>query len=166
MILHARPLETQIARESMRTNRFRQLAALITTVVITVAGIFLIADYRKTIELRRQIGSIVLGTTEREILATLGPPDSVAQGGRSDLESAELVSGYAVWTYCSRFDWDGQRSRWNDSSFFRYWLSRMNPTTNDDHDAVITLWIRDGRLAVIENAAIETLFGRSPMLSL
>lgn len=47
-----------------------------------------------------------------------------------------------------------------------YWMSRLNPTIDYNHDAVIELWLRNGKLDTIENTVIDNLIGRTPMISL
>lgn len=135
------------------------ILACFTTLIVVV-------DYRKTMFLRNQIGSIRVGTSESEILKLIGSPDSISTGSRPDPLTGERVDGFSVWKYCSRFDWDGQRSRWNDASFLPYWTSRISPRIDDDHDAVIELWIRNGQLQTIESSVIDNLLGRNPTLSL
>ena len=135
------------------------ILACITTLVLVV-------DYRKTMILRNQIRTISVGTSESEIINLVGSPDSIWTGSRPDALTGEMMDGYKVWKHCSRFDWDGQRSRWNDASFLPYWISRIDPRVDDDHDAVIELWIRNGRLQTIENSVIDNLLGQNPTLSL
>jgi hypothetical protein len=135
-------------------------------ILASLTTVVLVVDYRKTIALRDHVGKISIGASESEILNLIGSPDSVSTGSRSDPLTGEMVDGYSVWKYCSRFDWDGQRSRWNDSSFLPYWMSRINPTIDNNHDAVIELWIRSGQLQSIENSVIDNLLGRNPTLSL
>ena len=142
------------------------MLALVTATLLLPIAALLIMDYRKTIRLRNQVVRFAIGTPENEIIASLGKPDSIGQGSRPDVETGEMVRGYTVWIYCSRFDWDGVRSRWNDASFIPYWFSRLSPIVDDDHDSVIELWIRNGKLDAIENAVDETLIGRHPLLSI
>ncbi len=144
---------------------WRVLSGL-TLILGCLTTVVLVSDYRKTIILRDQIGKISVGTSESEILNLIGSPDSVWTGSRPDPLTGEMVDGYTVWKYCSRFDWDGQRSRWKDASFLPYWISRIDPTIDVNHDAVIELWIRSGQLQAIENSVIDNLLGRNPTLSL
>jgi hypothetical protein len=136
------------------------------TLLTILAATVLVADYRRTLRLRDNVGTLETGTSENDILNVLGPPNSVGTGSRTDPSSGQTVSGYAVWTYCSNFDWDGQRSRWNDQTFIPYWMSRLNPTIDCEHDAVIELWLRNGKLDAIENSVIDNLIGRNPTISL
>jgi hypothetical protein len=126
----------------------------------------LAADYKKTLNLRHRIGKLQAGSSADDIVRLLGQPDAIWTGSRYDESSGELMDGYEIWKYCSRFDWDGQRSRWNDAPFVPYWLSRLDPSKNESHDSVIELWIRNGKLEVVENAVIENLIGRHPTLSI
>lgn len=135
-------------------------------ILACITAVALVADYRKTIFLRNQIGLMSTGTSESDVLNLLGPPDSVWNGSRRDPSTGKMVGGYSVWIYCSRFDWDGQRSRWNDAPFMPYWMSRIDPAIDNNYDAVIELWLRNGQLESIENSVIENLLGRTPKLSL
>ena len=86
---------------------------------------------------------------EHELISLLGEPDS----------TRTIISGwdkeerqYDCWTYCSQLDWDGMRNRWNDQPEFTYWLSRIDPSKDEEYDAVLRLYLRHGKLAGIENA--------------
>ena len=143
-----------------------RVVGVLSLLLACIFAVVLVADYRKALRLRNQIGSISIDTSESDILTLLGPPDSVGSGSRPDLSTGEMVGGYSVWSYCSRFDWDGQRSRWNDAPFLPYWMSRIDPTIDHDHDSVIELWLRNGKLEAIENSVTDNLLGRNPTLSL
>ena len=146
-------------------KRFWRILALLVASVLLPIIAMLIIDYRKTIGLRSRVDSLPIGTPENELLAALGAPDAVSQGSLM-FERNVTVHGYTVWTYCSRFDWDGIRSRWNDASFVPYWFSRLSPTVDRDHDAVIELWIRNGKLEEIKKAVDADLIGHHPILSI
>lgn len=128
--------------------------------VIAIAA----TDYKKTFDLRNRIDTLLAGTSAEDIITVLGPPDAIWTGSRHDQSSGELLDGYEIWKYCSRFDWDGQRTRWNDAPFVTYWLSRLDPSKNDAYDSVIELWTRNGKLEAVENLVIENLIGRNPIL--
>ena len=66
--------------------------------------------------------------------------------------------------YCSRFDWDGVRSRWDDQPFLEYWQTRLSGEIDEQRDSVIQLTMRDGVLENIENAVSENLIGYYPTL--
>lgn len=133
------------------------------TLLCMLVATLLVTDYRRTVRLRGNVGTLTTGTSEKDILNRLGLPDYVGTGSRADRSTGQMVTGYAVWTYCSAFDWDGHRSRWNDQSFIPYWMSRLNPTIDSGHDAVIELWLRNGKLDAIENSA--EVDDRNPMIS-
>lgn len=140
------------------------MSCLVLLILFMVIAFFAM-DYKKTLDLRYRMGTLHAGMPADDIVTLLGPPDAIWTGSRNDEPSGELLDGYEIWKYCSRFDWDGQRSRWNDAPFISYWLSRLNPLKNDSHDAVIELWIRNGKLEAVENSVIEDLIGRNPTLS-
>ncbi len=150
----------------MRKPRWlwRAMSCLVLLMLFMVIATFAM-DYKKTLDLRNWMGTLQAGTPVDDIVTLLGPPDAILTGSRHDESSGELLDGCEIWKYCSRFDWDGQRSRWNDAPFIPYWLSRLNPSKNDSHDAVIELWIRNGKLEAVENSVIEGLIGRNPTLS-
>lgn len=116
---------------------------------------------------RLRIGTqfLAAGEAESRILQHLGPASSIRKGSRID-STGNSIGGYTVWIYCTSFDWNGIRSRWNETSLIPYWFSRINPAVDDHNDAVIVLWIRNGKLDVIENATGENLFGIHPQISL
>ena len=101
------------------------------------AAAILLVDYRKTVRLRNQIETLAVGTAELDVIRSLGQPDAIWNGSRPDEATGNMVGGYAMWIYCSRFDWNWQRSRWNDAPFVPYWVSRLDPSVDKDHDAVV-----------------------------
>ncbi len=161
------PGRSSFRDQAMRKGKWvwRFLGGL-SLILACLTTLVLVVDYRKTMILRNQIRTISVGTSESEIMNLIGSPDSIWTGSRPNALTGEMVDGYTVWKYCSRFDWDGQRSRWNEASFLPYWISRIDPRVYDDHDAVIVLWIRNGRLQTIENSVIDNLLGRNSTLSL
>ena len=133
--------------------------------VVLAVVILLMIDYQRLVYLRGQTDVLTTGLSETEIVSCLGQPDATWSGSRTD-STGETAAGYTIWIYCTRFDWDGVRSKWTDSPFLPYWCSRLNPSVHDYHDAAVWLWVRNGRLEVIENPVDENLIGRHPMISL
>lgn len=140
----------------IRTKRFWIALSVICAVASWFATLPIQRDYRRTTFLRSQVAAIALGTETEEIIAILGQPD--ARWPQPD--------SAVTWIYCSKFDWDGVRSRWTDQPFLEYWQTRLSGEIDEQHDAVIELRLRDGVLESIENSVPENLLGYYPKLSL
>jgi hypothetical protein len=154
VIRNVRPLKlSQSAVKLIRKKRFWIIVTIAFIVASWVATPFL-RDYRRTVFLRSQVRAIPLGSNSGEIVEILGQPDTI---WRQPDSSVVLV-------YCSRFDWDGVRSRWDDQPFLEYWLTRLSGEIDEQRDSVIKLTMRDGVLENIENAVSENLIGYNPTL--
>ena len=164
------PLEPAERRRSssriqMHIKRFWQILGATTAALFSCVTIIMVADYRNTLRLRSQIGMLAIGSTVDDVHTQLGEPTDIWTATLENEETGAFDDDYTYWKYCSQFDWDGQRSRWNDAPFIPYWLSRLNPQVDGDHDSVVVLRFKDGRLVSTENSVVENLIGRNPAIS-
>ncbi len=153
------------SRNPMQIKRFWRILGATSATLFLCVAIIMVVDYRSTIRLRSQIGMLAIGTKEDDVRAQMGDPTDVWTATLENEETGVFDAGCTYWNYCSQFDWDGQRSRWNDAPFIPYWLSRLNPQVDGDHDSVVVLRFKDGRLDSTENSIVENLIGRNPVIS-
>ncbi len=140
----------------LTAKKFWTTLAVIAACLLLACVLLLTKDYRRVSKLREFAHGTNIGTPESEILATLGQPDEIFN--QSD--------GSVVWVYCSQFDWDGFRTRWNDQPFITDWMTRLNPSTDAAFDDVIEIGIEHGKIEWIREANEKTFFGGHPALSL
>jgi len=100
-------------------------------------------DYLRLQEIRQMSLKIQPGMTEKETLDCIGDPDFISKN-RVMIHQNITQSDYTVWTYCSRFDWDGFRYRSQISNPLFYWLSRLNPSKDTNYDTISEIWLKDG----------------------
>lgn len=135
-------------------RRFAFLWFTLVTAAIVPFSCVAVKDYNRTTFLRESLNSIAIGTLAEDIEPQLGKPDAIWMQD----------DGSKIWVYCSSFDWDGVRSRWNDQPFFEYWKTRLNPEKDEWNDRVIEIWVRNGKVVSKENSVSENLIGYYPTL--
>ena len=122
-------------------------------------------DYLRLQKISELSLQIQPGMTEKETLECVGNPDFVSKN-RVIIHQNITQSDYTVWTYCSRFDWDGFRYRSQMSNPLFYWLSRLNPAKDTNYDTISEIWLKDGVVVDIKRFDEARSIGERSLLSL
>lgn len=122
-------------------------------------------DYLRLQKISELSLQIQPGMTEKETLECVGNPDFVSKD-RVIIHQNITQSDYTVWTYCSRFDWDGFRYRSQISNPLFYWLSRLNPAKDTNYDTISEIWLKDGVVVDIKRFDEAKSIGERSLLSL
>lgn len=145
--------------------RMRWVAALALVLVVLILFVLIVCDYSRVKAVRKLAGNVQQGAKENDVVDVIGHPDSVSSGAFVD-KNGNLTKGYTVWTYCSRFDWVGFRTRSDEASTLYYWYSRLNPQKNCTHDAIVEMWFMNGRLENVVDSNRSDSFGQHSRFSL